>query len=268
MKLEKPVKKKKLAVVRLELDEDDDKPQVKKPESSKIPAAPLLADGRYVQIHKGGKGRDERWITLGPFSIEKQKRIWTKKSRSGKKRVRMMRKEGRVTSIGHDTLYLKIAHAAIAKQEDSFFVAAKFKKAAPKLWIKKRFKHKAQMKLKKLHDAEHYIVSIATRDGTTIGIVTGYKLKTKEFWRHKLAAYPMAEEGHWTRRINPPEGGKYPKQVEVLLPWYARPSKSELAKGEQGRRMVTFVTPVSATDMEKKERNDPAYAALVKKYQI
>jgi hypothetical protein len=267
MKLDRPVKKKKkLAVVRLF---DDEEEQTERPESkpqAKSPAVPLLADGRYVEVHKGGKGIKERWKTLGPFSIEKQCKMWKKLSKKGK-RVRKMTKRGNTRHIGSDTYYMEIAHKAQEAKADSFFNPSKFKKTSKvKLHVRKRFKHTPQMKVKRLHDEEHYIVDISTPNGTTIGIVPGYRLKNKDFWKSKLAVYPMAPERHWTRRANPPEAGKFPKKVEVLFPWRMRPTLAEKNRNEKGRRLVAFVTPVSATDLEKREKIDPAYEKLVNKF--
>jgi hypothetical protein len=254
MKLKRPLKPKPKAIV-LDADLDEAEP---KPSKAKAPV--LYPDGRYVEIHLGGKGIDERWKRLGPFaSFDEQDRIWNKNRKLGK-RVRKLRKIGHESHIGNDTKYMSMG--AKVEEKKSFFSLSKFKAKKPKQKqsffkpMRKRYPHEAQLKLKDLIDEEHYIVDIRTGFGCAYRIVPGYRLKTQNF-RKKLSLMIPLELDSKVRKAMQVESGKYPKRVEVFLP-----------PDEKGIRYCFFATPYSATDGPEKEKADPEYAKLVSKYSV
>jgi hypothetical protein len=249
MKLRKVTKVKKVRVQDDDADLFDleDAPAKPTPKKKKVEPKEDLADGRYVQIYKSGK-----WTSIGPFSLKKMWKTFEEKRKAGA-RVRFYKKNGLTSSISHDTNYwiepkseekgfkVKIA----PKKKKGFFNATKFKRV---------FQHKAVMSVKELHDAEHYVVDISTRDGTTIGIVPGYRLKNKDFYKSKLSVYPRCDDKFRNKR--PHATGPKPKLVEVIFPW----------KTKAGRTLVAYVTPFSSTNMEAREKTDKQYAAAVAKY--
>lgn len=128
--------------------------------------------------------------------------------------------------------------------------------------VSRFYRHKRRMRITSLHDDEFYQVTIQLHGGGLgLAIVPGHILKQKEFWKKKLACFPMVDLDHWTRRHNPipkPKKKRQWKSVEVGFPW----------RNFKGRVMVAFVSPWSNSRPSWQARRDPAYAELVRKYMI